>query len=130
MAAMMLPGALPAIVRRTRDGGPLVAAPLFAGAYAGVWALAGLAVSLLYRSPGTPVAAALVAAGVAYQLTPPARACRQRCRRERRSGLRFGAWCVGSSLGLMAVLVAIDPMSMPLMCGVAAIAFVQKELPR
>jgi predicted metal-binding membrane protein len=43
--------------------------------------------------------------------------------------MRFGGWCVGSSAGLMAVLVALDPMSLPLMCALAAIALVFKELP-
>jgi hypothetical protein len=52
------------------------------------------------------------------------RACRRRCREERRSGLRFG----GSSLGPMAVVIALDPMSLPLMCAVGAIALIQKEL--
>ena len=121
MAAMMLPGALPAIARSER-------APLFAGSYLIVWTLAGLAVYAFYMPPAPAVAAILVAAAVVYELTPWARACRRRCRAERRSGLRFGAWCVGSSIGLMAVLVAIDPMSLPLMCAAGAIALIQKEL--
>jgi len=121
MAAMMLPGALPAISRSER-------APLFAGSYLIVWTLAGLAVYAFYMPPAPAVAAILVAAAVVYELTPWARACRRRCRAERRSGLRFGAWCVGSSIGLMAVLVAIDPMSLPLMCAAGAIALIQKEL--
>jgi predicted metal-binding membrane protein len=129
MAAMMLPGAAPAIVRRARADDGALAAPLFAGTYLGIWLLAGLAVYALYRPPGTVVAAALIVAGLAYELTPFARACRRRCRAERRSGMRFGGWCVGSTAGLMAVLVALDPMSLPLMCALAAIALVFKELP-
>jgi predicted metal-binding membrane protein len=43
MAAMMLPSAVPAIVRQARDDVGVLAAPLFAGSYLGVWALAGLA---------------------------------------------------------------------------------------
>jgi predicted metal-binding membrane protein len=41
MAAMMLPSALPAIARRVRDRDGVLAAPLFAGSYAGVWVLVG-----------------------------------------------------------------------------------------
>jgi predicted metal-binding membrane protein len=129
MAAMMLPAALPAIVRRARDRDGVLAAPLFAGAYLVVWTAAGLAIYVLYRPPAPAVAAVLIVAAAVYQLTPAARACRRRCRAERRSGARFGGWCVGSTLGLMAVLVALDPMSLPLMCAVGAVALIQKELP-
>ena len=52
MAAMMLPSAVPAIVRRARARRGVLAAPLFAGSYLGVWALVGLAMCLLYRPPG------------------------------------------------------------------------------
>jgi predicted metal-binding membrane protein len=121
MAAMMLPGALPAIARSHR-------APLFAGSYLVVWTLVGLAIYALYTPPAPAVAAALIGAAMLYELTPFARACRRRCRAERRSGLRFGAWCIGSSFGLMAVLVALDPMNLPLMCAAGAIALIQKEL--
>ena len=78
--------------------------------------------------PAPAVAAVLIAGAVIYELTPQARACRRRCRAERRSGVRFAGWCLGSSIGLMAVLVAIDPMSLPLMAAVGAIALIQKEL--
>ena len=128
MVAMMLPGAVPATVRSVRARGRLVAAPLFAGSYLAVWALVGLAVYALYKPPATGVAVALVAAAVVYEITPVARECRRHCRAELRSGLRFGGWCLGSSLGLMAVLVAINPMNVPLMCAVGAIALIQKEL--
>jgi predicted metal-binding membrane protein len=130
MAAMMLPGAAPAIARRARHDGGAIAAPLFAGSYLVVWTAVGLAIYALYTPPAPAVAAVLIAAAALYQLTPVARACRRRCRAERRSGARFGAWCVGSSIGLMAVLVAIDPMSLPLMCAAGAIALIQKELVR
>ena len=128
MAAMMLPGALPATVRAARASGSAAKAPLFAGAYLAVWALVGLAVYALYRPPAPALAALLIAGAVLYELTPLTRACRRRCRAERRSGTRFGAWCFGSSVGLMAALVAINPMSVPLMCALGAIALIQKEL--
>jgi predicted metal-binding membrane protein len=128
MAAMMLPGAVPATVRAARANERPLAAPLFAGSYLVIWALIGLVVYELYMPPATAVAAALVAAAVLYELTPLARSCRRRCRTERRSGIRFAGWCIGSSIGLMAVLVAIDPMSLPLMAAIAAVALMQKEL--
>ncbi|HEV7750043.1 MAG TPA: DUF2182 domain-containing protein [Baekduia sp.] len=129
MAAMMLPGALPAILRSARGDHAALAAPRFAVSYLVVWFAAGLAIFAVYKPPAPAVAAVVVAAAVLYELTPLARACRRRCRAERRSGLRFGGWCVGSSLGLMAAFVALDPMSRPLMCAAGAIALMQKELP-
>jgi predicted metal-binding membrane protein len=129
MAAMMLPGAAPAIARRARQSEGVLAAPLFAGSYLVIWMLVGLAIYALYRPLAPAAAIALIVAAALYELTPLKRACRRRCREERRSGARFGGWCVGSSVGLMAVLVALDPMSLPLMCAVCAIALIQKELP-
>ena len=67
MAAMMLPSAVPAIARRARERDGVLAAPLFAGSYLGTWALAALAMCLLYRPPGAVVAGALVA----QKLVPP-----------------------------------------------------------
>jgi predicted metal-binding membrane protein len=128
MAAMMLPGALPATVRAVRASGRPAQAPLFAGAYFAVWTLVGFAIYALYRPPAPAVAAALIVVAVLYELTPLTRACRRRCRAELRSGARFGAWCFGSSAGLMTTLVAINPMSLPLMCAAGAIALIQKEL--
>jgi predicted metal-binding membrane protein len=125
MAAMMLPSAAPAIWRRQ---GGVLGRGSFAVAYVAVWTIAGLAIYAVYRPPAPAVAAALVAGALAYSLTPFARACRRRCRAERHSGARYGGWCVGSSLGLMAALVALDPMSLPLMGAVCALALVQKEV--
>ena len=128
MAAMMLPGALPAIVRSARANHAPLAAPRFAASYLVVWFVAGLAIFAAYEPPAPAVAALMVAFAVLYELTPFARASRRRCRAELRSGLRFGGWCVGSSLGLMAAFVALDPMSVPLMCAAGAVALIQKEL--
>ena len=49
MAAMMLPGTAPALVRRAEATNPVLAVPLFVGSYVGVWTLVGLAVYGLYR---------------------------------------------------------------------------------
>lgn len=129
MAAMMLPSAVPAIVRRAHDGVSVLAAPLFAGSYLGVWALAGLAMWLLYRPPGAVVSGALLIGAGVYELTPLKRECRRRCRERIQSGVRFGALCFGSSIGLMLVLVAVDVMSIALMVAIAAVVLAQKLFP-
>jgi predicted metal-binding membrane protein len=126
MAAMMLPGALPA-VSRLRGG--IVAAPLFAASYVAVWALFGLAVYGFYRPHTTEVAGALTIAAGLYELTPLKRECRRRCQRQVRSGLQFGLYCVGSSIGLMVMLVALGVMSVAWMAIVAALVVAQKVLP-
>jgi predicted metal-binding membrane protein len=129
MAAMMLPSAVPAIARRAQERGGSLGAPMFAGSYLVVWGLAGLVAIVLYRPTSAAVAGVLVVAAGLYELTPLKRECRRRCRAHVRSGTRFGIYCFGSSLGLMVVLIAIDPMSVPLMCGVAAMVLAQKLLP-
>jgi predicted metal-binding integral membrane protein DUF2182 len=55
-----------------------------------------------------------------YELTPLKRNCRRRCRERVRSGFEFGLYCVGSSAGLMVMLVALGVMSVTLMAVVAA----------
>jgi predicted metal-binding membrane protein len=125
MAAMMLPGAVPAVVRAGRG----LAGPLFAGSYVAIWALFGLAVYALYQPHGTEVAGALTIAAGLYELTPLKRECRRRCQRTVRSGLQFGVYCVGSSIGLMVMLVALGVMSVAWMASVAALVLAQKLLP-
>src|SRR6516165_9258568 len=49
MAAMMLPGAAPAVARRARVSGKVRAAPPFAGSYLAIWALAGVVAFALDR---------------------------------------------------------------------------------
>ena len=106
MAAMMLPGAAPAVLRRAQAGG-MRAVPLFAGAYLAVWALAGVAVYAAYRPHGTLAAGAVVIAAAIYEVTPLKRHFRRRCREAPGSGFKFGLCCAGSSAGLMAMLVAL-----------------------
>jgi predicted metal-binding membrane protein len=129
MAAMMLPGAAPAVLRRAHATGGMHAVPLFIGSYLAVWALTGAAVYALYRPHG-PVAAAVVviAAGV-YELTPLKRRFRRRCRDSLRSGFHFGLCCAGSSIGLMAMLVALGVMSVTWMSVTAILVLAQKLLP-
>ena len=126
MAAMMLPSAAPAVMRRARAAGRAGAALLFAGSYLAVWAAVGLGVYALYRPHGTLAAGALTVAAGLYQLTPLERDCRRRCRENVRSGLRYGVLCVGSSIGLMVMLLALGAMSVGWMAIVAALVLSQK----
>jgi predicted metal-binding membrane protein len=128
MAAMMLPGAAPAVLRRARNDGPR-AVPGFVIAYVFVWAVFGLAVYALYRPHGSAVAGALVIAAGLYELTPLKQACRRRCNRDSRSGIGFGLCCVGSSIGLMLALLALGLMSLVWMAVITAIAAAQQLLP-
>jgi predicted metal-binding membrane protein len=129
MAAMMLPGAAPAVVRRAQLTGKMRAALPFAVSYLAIWALAGIVAYALDRPHGPVAAGAVVIAAGAYELTPAKRHFRRRCREDAGSGLEFGLCCVGSSIGLMAVLVALDVMSLFWMSVVTVIACAQKLLP-
>jgi predicted metal-binding membrane protein len=129
MAAMMLPGAAPAVVRRAHASGRVRAVPLFIGSYLAVWTLVGLAVYALYRPHGSvPAGAVAIAAGV-YELTPLKQRCRRRCRDSVGSGLEFGLYCVGSSIGLMLILVALSVMSIAWMAIIAVLVVAQKLVP-
>jgi predicted metal-binding membrane protein len=129
MAAMMLPGALPAAQQFVRASGRAIAAPVFAASYVAVWTLFGLVVYALYRPHGAWVAGALTIAAGVYELTPLKRACRRRCRETVRSGFEFGLYCLGSSVGLMAMLAALGAMSLTSMGIIAALVLTQKLVP-
>jgi predicted metal-binding membrane protein len=129
MAAMMLPGAAPAVLRRAQASGGVRAVPLFIGSYLAVWALVGAAVYALYRPHGYVAAGAITVAAGVYEFTPLKRHFRRRCRENVRSGLGFGLCCAGSSIGLMAMLVALGVMSVTWMSVTAILVLAQKLLP-
>jgi len=129
MAAMMLPGALPAVLRCARLRWRVQDGLLFAASYLTVWTLVGLAVYGVDRPHGTSVAGALAIAAGIYELTPLKRSCRRRCRAISRSGFAFGFACLGSSLGLMLILVAVGVMSITWMSAIAVVVLAQKVLP-
>jgi len=129
MAAMMLPGAAPAMARHARARGRGSAAALFAGSYLAFWALAGLAVYVVDRPHGAVAAGAVVVAAGIYELTPVKRHFRRGCREDAGSGLRFGLRCAGSSIGLMGMLVALGVMSLFWMAVIAVLTCAQKLLP-
>ena len=120
--AMMLPGAAVAVFRSARVRG----VPLFVGAYLAVWTFVGVAAYTVYRPHGSLVAGALTVAAGLYELTPLKQECRRRCHDRVQSGLAFGAYCVGSSIGLMLILLALGVMSVTWMSLIAAAVFVQK----
>ncbi|MGI8448093.1 MAG: DUF2182 domain-containing protein [Streptosporangiaceae bacterium] len=129
MAAMMLPGAVPAVVRHVQASGRVRGVPIFLGSYLAVWALVGVAVYALYRPHGFAVAGAVVIAAGAYEFTPLKQHFRRLCRESTGSGFGFGLCCLGSSIGLMVMLVALSVMSVIWMSVIAVLALGQKLLP-
>jgi predicted metal-binding membrane protein len=129
MAAMMLPGAAPAVLRQAEASGSARAVPLFVGSYLAVWALVGVGVYPLYRPHGSLAAGIVVIAAGVYELTPLKLRSRRRCRQSARSGFEFGLYCVGSSIGLMLILLALSVMSIVWMAVIAALALAQRLLP-
>ncbi|HUY71830.1 MAG TPA: DUF2182 domain-containing protein [Gaiellaceae bacterium] len=129
MAAMMLPGAAPAVSRSAQASGGVRAVPLFVGSYLAVWTLVGVIVFALYRPHGSLAAGAVVIAAGVYEFTPLKQRFRRRCRESVRSGFEFGLYCVGSSIGLMLMLVALGLMSVAWMSVIAVPIIAQKLLP-
>jgi predicted metal-binding membrane protein len=130
MAAMMLPGAVPAVLRRAHGDGQVRTVPLFVGSYLAVWTLVGLTVFALYRPHGSVAAGVVAVAAGLYELAPLKQQCRQRCRDSVGSGFQFGLYCVGSSIGLMLIMIALSVMSIRWMVIVAALVAAQKLVPR
>ena len=97
MAAMMLPGAAPAVLRRAHASGRVRAVPLFLGSYLAVWTLVGVAVYALYRPHGSVAAGVVAIAAGVYEFTPLKRHFRRRCRESAGSGFGFGLCCARAS---------------------------------
>jgi predicted metal-binding membrane protein len=129
MAAMMLPGAAPAVVRHLHATGRVGTVPLYVASYLAVWTLVGIAAYSLYQPHGTAAAGAIVIAAGVYELTPIKRHSRVRCQESVRTGLGFGVACLGSSIGLMAMLLAVGAMSITWMIVIGAVVLAQKLLP-
>ena len=116
-------------MRRVQASGLVRGVPLFLVSYLAVWALAGVAVYALYRPHGFVVAGAIVIAAGAYEFTPLKQHFRRRCQESTGSGLGYGLCCLGSSIGLMVILVALSVMSVIWMAVIAVLALGQKLLP-
>jgi predicted metal-binding membrane protein len=129
MAAMMLPSATPAVLRRARATGRVRVVPLFVVSYLAVWTLVGIGVYAVYRPHGTLAAGVVVVAAGVYELTPLKQRFRRRCQESVRSGFQFGLYCVGSSIGLMLLLLAVGVMSITWMLVVAVLVLAQRLLP-
>ena len=129
MAAMMLPGAAPAVIRQARGPGGVGGVPIFVGSYLAVWTLAGAVIYMVYRPHGTVAAGVIVLAAGVYEFTTLKRGFRSQCHQRQRSGLGFGLCCVGSSIGVMAMMAAIGVMSVTWMTVVAVVTIAQKLLP-
>jgi predicted metal-binding membrane protein len=129
MAAMMLPGAAPAILRCARAANRVLAVPLFVGSYLAVWTLVGVAVFSLYRPHGSLVAGVVAIAAGVYEFTPIKQRFRRRCRERVRSGFEFGLCCVGSCIGLMLMQVALGVMSIMWMSVIAVLVLAEKLIP-
>jgi predicted metal-binding membrane protein len=128
MAAMMLPGAVPAVLRHAQDCGRVRAVTLFVGSYLGVWTLVGVLVYALDRPHGYLTAGAIVIAAGVYEFTPLKRHSRRRCRERAASGFDFGLCCIGSNIGLMVMLVALSAMSITWMAVITVPMLTQKLL--
>jgi predicted metal-binding membrane protein len=128
MAAMMLPGAAPAVLRRARAAG-VRAVPAFLATYLAVWALIGAAAYAAYRPHGYVVAGAVTIVAGLYEFTPVKRHFLRRCREGARPGWDYGLCCAGSTIGLTAALVALGVMSITWMVLVAVLVTAQKLLP-
>ena len=120
-----MPSVAPAVLRRNR----VQTLPLFVGSYLVVWILVGLAVYPAYRPHGSLIAGALTVGAGLYELTPLKHECRRRCRESVRSGFTFGLYCLGSSIGLMLMLLALGVMSIAWMSVIAVLVLAQKLLP-
>ena len=129
MAAMMLPGAAPAVLRRAHASGRVRAVPLFVGSYLAVWTFVGALIYPVYRPHASFAAGAVVIVAGLYELTPIKKHFRRRCHESGRSGFGFGLYCVGSSVGLMLMLVALGVMSVIWMSVIAVLVLAQKLLP-
>jgi predicted metal-binding membrane protein len=129
MAAMMLPGAALAVWSHAHTSGRVRSVPLFVGSYLAVWTVVGVAVYGVYRPHRSFAAGVVVIAAGLYEFTPLKQHFRRRCSKSVRSGFELGLYCVGSSIGLMLMLVALGIMSITWMSVIAALILAQKLLP-
>lgn len=156
MAVMMLPSTMPMIrlfrIVAADAHRPRARTLIFVSGYLLVWAAVGLGVWLLGRAMDrvvapetqTPLIAAALLFGGAYQLTPLKRVCLRACRapmdfllthwyRGAAGALRLGAahgwYCVGCCWALMAVFVFVGAMELAWAAALAAVVFVEKVLP-
>lgn len=128
MAAMMLPGLTPVVWRHATATGRVGDILLFVASYLAVWGLFGIPIYALYRPHSTLIAGVVTIAAGIYELTPLKRSLRQRCQDACHSGFAFGLCCLGSSIGLMLMQVALGIMSITWMVVTSILIVGQKTL--
>lgn len=128
-AAMMLPGLTPSTLRLVATQRRLFHVPRYIGSYLMVWMLVGVLIYTLYRPHSPATAGAIAVAAGLYELTPLKRRFRYLCHDGITSGCRLGLCCVGSSIGLMLVMVAFGAMSPTWMAVTSSAVIIQKVLP-
>ena len=129
MAAMMLPGSAPSALRVAAGSRRSLDVSRHVASYLAVWSLAGVLVFAVYRPHGKAVAGAMIVAAGLYEVTPVKGRFRQVCRDRSMAGWELGLCCLGSSGGLMLVMVALGPMSLVWMAVLAGVLLVQKLAP-
>jgi predicted metal-binding membrane protein len=129
MAAMMLPGLTPTLWRHAQAGSRAHDVLSLVASYLAVWGLFGIPVYALYRPHDTMIAGVVTIAAGIYELTPLKRSFRRRCGDDGYSGLVFGLCCLGSSIGLMLMQVALGIMSITWMVIASVLIVGQKLLP-
>ena len=129
MAAMMLPGTAPSALRVAAQSRRFGVVLGYLASYLGMWSLVGVLVFVAYRPHGSAVAGAMTVAAGIYELTPLKRRFRRMCRDRSMPGWELGLCCLGSSGGLMLVMVALGPMSLIWMVVLAGVVLAQKVLP-
>ena len=87
--------------------------------------MSGMEMGVATRLGSFAAGAVAIAAGV-YEFTPLKQHCRRRSRESVRSGFEFGLYCVGSSIGLTLMLVALSVMSVIWMSVIAVLVLAQK----
>jgi predicted metal-binding membrane protein len=167
MAAMMFPSIGPMVLTysRLRAGRPghgdrvqTSATAVFVAGYLVVWAASGLIAyavlkagraldggALGWHEAGRWVAAGVLAAAAAYEVTPWKNACLTRCRSPLgflvgnwrdgvggawRMGVEHGGWCLGCCWLLMVGLFALGVMSITWMILITVLIGAEKLLPR
>ena len=129
MAAMMLPGITPAALQQVRAGHRAPAVLIFVASYLVVWAVVGIPIHTLYEPHGTLIAGVITIAAGLYEFTPLKKIARRLCCEPMGSGFECGLYCVGASIGLMLMQVALGVMSLAWMAAIAVIVTVQKLMP-
>lgn len=125
MVAMMLPGVAPSALRLAaagRAGGDVVR---HVWSYLAVWAVVGVVVFALYRPHSTASAGAVTVAAGLYELTSLKRRFRLMCQDRAGSGWVLGFCCIGSTAGLMLVMLALGAMSLTWMALATAAVLLQ-----